>query len=153
MITKAKESHTVIVRSARDGDAAEIADLATQLGYPSTAVDISRRLKAIQSSDGASVIVAEYGDGGVCGWIMVASVASLTAPTRAQVAGLIVDQARRGLGIGAALLQAAVNWARIKGYPEIRVHSNTARERAHQFYEREEFMRVKTQVLFTKSSA
>ncbi|MEP6882576.1 MAG: GNAT family N-acetyltransferase [Dokdonella sp.] len=153
MISKANETHMVIVRSAREGDAAEIANLATQLGYPSTEADISRRLQSIQSSDGASVIVAEYGGGGVCGWIMVASVESLTAPTRAQVAGLIVDQARRGLGIGAALLQAAVNWARIKGYPEIRVHSNTTRERAHQFYEREEFTRLKTQVLFTKSSA
>ena len=148
----AKKSVKFRVRTARDADASAIANLATQLGYPSTEAEILLRLQKIGMRSEGCVIVAELADGGICGWIMVASVHSLTAPARAQVAGLVVDQALRGMGIGALLLQAAVSWARIHDFADVRVHSNTARERAHQFYEREGFKRMKTQVLFSKTT-
>ncbi|SFN20120.1 L-amino acid N-acyltransferase YncA [Dokdonella immobilis] len=142
----------VTIRTARETDAAQIAELATQLGYPATEPDMRDRLRRIHTRTEGSVIVAELGDGQVCGWIMVVSVTSLTSAARAEVAGLVVDRLMRGMGIGSLLLQAAVNWARIQGYAEIRVHSNTVRERAHQFYEREGFSRIKTQVLFGKKT-
>ena len=142
----------VTIRGARDEDAAPIAALATQLGYPATEDDMHGRLQRLRTRTEGSVIVAESGDGQVCGWIMVVSVTSLTSAARAEVAGLVVDQALRGMGIGSLLLQAALNWARINGYAEVRLHSNTIRERAHQFYEREGFSRIKTQVLFGKTT-
>ncbi|MEZ5521303.1 MAG: GNAT family N-acetyltransferase [Dokdonella sp.] len=146
------ERGEVTIRTAREADAAQIAELATQLGYAATEPDMRDRLRRIQTRTEGSVIVAELGDGRVCGWIMVVSVTSLTSAPRAEVAGLVVDRTMRGMGIGSLLLQAAVNWARIQGYAEIRVHSNTVRERAHQFYEREGFARIKTQVLFGKKT-
>ena len=146
------ERGEVTIRTAREADAAQIAELATQLGYAATEPDMRERLRRILTRTEGSVIVAELGDGRVCGWIMVVSVTSLTSAARAEVAGLVVDRTMRGMGIGSLLLQAAVNWARIQGYAEIRVHSNTVRERAHQFYEREGFGRIKTQVLFGKKT-
>ncbi len=142
----------VTIRTAREEDSASIALLATQLGYPASTEEIRKRLGRILQADAGSAIVAELGNGEVCGWILVVSMTSLTAPPRAEVAGLVVDQAMRGLGIGALLLQAAMRWATINGFAEVRVHSNTIRERAHQFYEREGFRRIKTQVLFGKIS-
>ena len=142
----------VSIRSAQAGDAASIAALATQLGYPATTEDMQDRLQRIHTRTEGAVIVAELDDGEVCGWIMVTSVTSLTSAARAEVAGLVVDQALRGLGIGSLLLQAAVHWARKEGYAEVRVHSNTVRTRAHQFYERESFTRIKTQVLFGRTT-
>jgi predicted N-acetyltransferase YhbS len=149
MTPAAKAPAEVSIRTARESDAASIAALATELGYPSTEAEILRRLQRIQMRNEGSAIVAELG-GGVCGWITVASVNSLTASARAEVAGLIIAQTLRGMGIGSLLLQAAMSWARINGYAEVRVHSNTSRQRAHQFYEREGFDRVKTQALFRK---
>lgn len=142
----------VSIRSAQAGDATSIAALATQLGYPATAADMQDRLQRIDQRTEGAVIVAELDDGQVCGWIMVTSVTSLTSAARAEVAGLVVDQALRGMGIGSLLLQAVVNWARKGGYAEVRVHSNTVRTRAHQFYEREGFTRIKTQVLFGRTT-
>jgi predicted N-acetyltransferase YhbS len=150
MMPAARKSAEVSLRTAREGDAASIATLATELGYPSTEAEILKRLQRIQTRNEGSAIVAELGSGGVCGWITVASVNSLTGPARAEVAGLIVAQSLRGMGVGSLLLQAALSWARINGYAEVRVHSNTSRQRAHQFYEREGFDRVKTQALFRK---
>jgi GNAT superfamily N-acetyltransferase len=152
MTENAGKRSEVTIRTAQKSDAASIATLATQLGYSTTEMEMRSRLQRIQTRTEGSAIVAELGDGNVCGWIMVVSVHSLTAAPRAEVAGLVVDQALRGMGIGALLLQAAVDWARIHHYAELRVHSNTTRERAHQFYEREGFSRIKTQVLFGKTT-
>ncbi|MBL0164390.1 MAG: GNAT family N-acetyltransferase [Xanthomonadales bacterium] len=140
----------VTIRTAREEDSASIALLATQLGYPASTEEIRKRLCRILQADADSAIVAELANGEVCGWILVVSTISLTSAPRAEVAGLVVDQAMRGLGIGARLLQAAMHWATINDFAEVRVHSNTIRERAHQFYEREGFKRIKTQVLFGK---
>ena len=98
------ERGEVTIRTAREADAAQIAELATQLGYAATEPDMRDRLRRIQTRTEGSVIVAELGDGRVCGWIMVVSVTSLTSAPRAEVAGLVVDRTMRGMGIGSLLL-------------------------------------------------
>ncbi len=148
----AKGSGEVTIRTARSNDAASIATLATELGYPSTEADIQTRLERIKTRTEGAAIVADLSGNGVCGWIVVISVISLTGPARLEIAGLVVDPKLRGLGIGAHLLQAAESWAHINGYADLRVRSNVIRERAHQFYEREGFARNKTQVLFCKTT-
>lgn len=152
MTGDAGKRREVTIRTAQDSDAASISALATQLGYPTTEMEMRSRLQRILARTEGSAIVAELGDGHVCGWIMVVSVHSLTAAPRAEVAGLVVDQQQRGMGIGSLLLQAAQDWARINHYAELRLHSNTIRERAHQFYEREGFRRIKSQFLFGKAT-
>ena len=69
----------------------------------------------------------------------------------AELAGLVVDDAVRGAGVGAALLNAAEAWARSEGFATMRVRSNVVRERAHRFYEREGYERIKAQAVFRKA--
>ncbi len=75
----------------------------------------------------------------------------LEEPPFAELAGLVVADSARGIGIGAALLAAAEAWARAAGFALMRVRSNVVRERAHRFYEREGYCRVKAQAVFHKS--
>lgn len=71
----------------------------------------------------------------------------------AELAGLVVDESVRGSGVGAALLAAAEDWARAQGFASMRVRSNVIRERAHRFYEREGYARIKAQAVFRKPLA
>jgi GNAT superfamily N-acetyltransferase len=71
------------------------------------------------------------------------------SPT-AEIAGLVVDEASRGDGMGEALVHRAEAWARERGVAVMRVRSNVIRERAHRFYDRLGYERVKRQVVFKK---
>ncbi|HEY4595273.1 MAG TPA: GNAT family N-acetyltransferase, partial [Thermoanaerobaculia bacterium] len=64
--------------------------------------------------------------------------------------GLVVDESRRGGGIGAALVEAAAEWAAGHGFRTLRVRSNAVRERTHAFYERLGFARTKSQIVFAR---
>ena len=45
------------------------------------------------------------------------------------------------------------DWARAQGFASMRVRSNVIRERAHRFYEREGYARIKAQAVFRKPLA
>jgi len=61
-----------------------------------------------------------------------------------------VAEAQRSGGVGAALVAAAEEWARVKLCARIRVRSNVVRERTHRFYERLGYRVVKSQKVFDK---
>ena len=109
----------VAIRGASLDDAAELADLNTQLGYPADAASIVHRLRPILASRNDAVLVA-------------------------------VDDAFRSRGIGRALLERAEAWARERGVSVLQVRSRVTRERAHAFYEREGYERIKTAYVFRK---
>jgi GNAT superfamily N-acetyltransferase len=132
-------------------DTEAVAELCTQLGYPATAEDIGRRAAVVDSRGHGAVLVAEE-DGRVVGWIHVVSTPVLETDLYAEIAGLVVDERCRSRGVGLALLDAAESWARDAGCTTIRVRSRIARERAHAFYERHGFRRIKTQHAFEKKS-
>lgn len=133
-----------MIREATASDAAALAALSTQLGYPTNPEEAAQRLAAL--GDGA-VLVAEEG-GAVLGWIHVCGIRFFQSPPFAEIGGLVVDEAARGRGVGRLLVQAAVRWAAEQGYAKLRVRSNVVREDAHRFYEREGFRRVKAQAVF-----
>lgn len=137
------------IREATPDDAAALASLSIQLGYPSTAEDMVERLAALRGRPGNEVLVAEDGSG-VVGWLHVTSMYFLESPSFAEVLGLIVDEAHRGRGIGKRLLDGAARWAADHGFDKLRVRSNVIREDAHRFYEREGFRRTKTQVILDR---
>ena len=145
---RATEDERILIRPAALADAADLAALSGQLGYPSTPAQIAARLAALAGAADA-VQVAEV-DGRVAGWIHVCSHRPLESEPSAEIAGLVVDESRRGRGIGRLLVEAALAWARRQGYAGIRVRSNVVRADAHRFYEGLGFQRVKTQVTFTR---
>ncbi|HEX5717615.1 MAG TPA: GNAT family N-acetyltransferase [Thermoanaerobaculia bacterium] len=137
----------MVIREATASDAAALAALSTQLGYPAQPGEAAERLSALGST--GAVLVAEE-DGSVLGWIHVCGIRFFQSPPFAEVGGLVVDEASRGRGAGKLLLEAAARWAAERGYRKLRVRSNVVREDAHRFYEREGFRRVKTQVVLDR---
>jgi len=142
------DTTTIRVRFLRAGDAERVAVLCTQLGYPTSAKDVKRRLESGRvphySSDQA-VFVAESGGGQLMGWVQVCVRTILVADRHAEVEGLVVDENWRGKGVGHALMKRAEAWARQEGCRVVSLRSNIVREDARPFYEGIGYKVVKTQ--------
>jgi GNAT superfamily N-acetyltransferase len=148
--TASKDKKEVKIRRAKATDAARLAVLAGQLGYPTTTAQMKVRLRSIRPESQNAVLVADLPGEGVIGWLHVSKVPLLDVDLRAEVNGFIVAEGQRSLGAGAKLLAAAENWARKCGCKSMSVRSNILRERAHKFYERNGFEHYKTQKSFRK---
>jgi GNAT superfamily N-acetyltransferase len=142
--------NSAVVRGARRKDAAAIAVLAGQLGYPSTPEQIERRLARVLGETAHAVFVAEMTGGQVAGWLHVFGYHVVETDPRAEVAGLVVDAAQRGTGVGRMLMQSAEDWAREKGYAVVKLRSNIVRHAAHAFYKQLGYKIPKTQHVFEK---
>ncbi|HKR76548.1 MAG TPA: GNAT family N-acetyltransferase [Rhodanobacter sp.] len=140
----------VQLRPARIEDAAEIARLAGELGYPVETTAMAARLRAILPLRQHHVTVAVGGCKGLVGWIAVERRLTLEAGERVEIVGLVVDASARGSGVGRALVADAESWALALGFDAIGVRSNVAREDSHPFYECLGFARVKTQHMYRK---
>jgi GNAT superfamily N-acetyltransferase len=138
------------IRRAKSSDAARIAMLSTELGYPATPSEMKSRLSRLKPASDNAVFVAENDQREVVGWLHVSVTRLLEVPLRGEVNGLIVSEAHRSKGAGAELLLAGVGWAQSKKCASMSVRSNVIRERAHQFYERHGFEHYKTQKAFRK---
>ena len=138
-----------MIRPARIEDAAAIAVLSGQLGYPATSEQMTSRLAAILRRDDMAAFVADV-DGSVAGWLHMFGCERLESEPSAEIGGLVVADGHRGVGIGAQLIAAGERWARDRGYQLVRVRSNVIREDAHRFYERAGYAREKRQAVFAK---
>ena len=138
------------IRPARIEDAAAVAALTTQLGYPVDADVQARRLAPILAFDRDAVLVATDADDRPIGYIHVQRRLFLEGDDQALIAGLVVDEAHRSGGIGAALLAAAEAWAATQGLRSMRVLSRLERADAHRFYERHGYEVVKTSLVFDR---
>jgi GNAT superfamily N-acetyltransferase len=141
----------VTIRRARSSDAPRLAELSGQLGYPTTAAEITKRFRKLKAASQNALFVAESPDAGVVGWAHVSVTHLVEVGTRAELNGLIVAEGQRSLGAGAHLLQAVEGWARKQGCPCMSVRSNVIRDRAHKFYERQGYEHYKTQKAFRKT--
>lgn len=144
------EKQRVVTRRARVSDALRLAELADQLGYPTSAAEMTKRLRKLKPASQNALFVAESPGAGVVGWTHVSVTHLVEVGTRAELNGLIVAEGHRSLGAGARLLEAAEDWARKHGCPSMSVRSNVIRERAHKFYERQGYEHYKTQKAFRK---
>ena len=102
--------------------------------------DERRYLKAVRRYPHAAVYVAERSDGVIVGRL---SLARDTHPASAHVAdlGLMVAQDARRQGVGRALLEAAVEWARASDVRKLELHVFPWNEPAIKLYERFGFER------------
>lgn len=124
------------IRDARREDAQTLATLVGQLGYPSSANDVARRLDRLGSSDADRVLVAEIA-GKVVGLASLHTSLSveLDEPV-AKLSAIVVDERHRRGGIGEALLRAMEAEARRCGCRSVFLTTAERRDDAHSFYRR-----------------
>jgi predicted N-acetyltransferase YhbS len=138
------------IRPMRATDVARVAELTTELGYPSTAQEIAQRFAEVGRRPEGVVLVATGPDDEPVGWIRVLRIASLEASDVAMIAGLVIGDGHRSAGIGADLLEAGEAWSREHGARTMSVRSRSTRPRAHRFYERHGYVQVKLSHVFEK---
>ena len=89
------------IRPTTPADVSRLADLTTQLGYPSSPEEVEARLRDLASRPEENAVLVAEEDGEAVGWIHVSALYSLEMDPCAQIQGLVIDQSRRGGGIGA----------------------------------------------------
>ena len=144
------QKHSSVIRRARIEDAAAIAELAGQLGYPSTKLQVEHRMERVLDDSTHALFVAELPGGKIGGWLQVFGYHVMESNPRAEVAGLVVDAALRGGGVGRLLMQQAEQWAHENKYAVVSLRSNIVRQDAHLFYQRIGYKISKTQHVFRK---
>lgn len=140
---------SLIIRSAVPADAAQIATLCGQLGYPTDAATTSHRLKVLMAPEEHVVLVAVLGET-VAGWGHGFVRTSLLDAPYLEIGGLVVGKGFRGQRIGHRLLAALEDTARRLGCTTVSVRSNVIRERAHHFYTTQGYSQVKQQAVFRR---
>lgn len=143
--------HTEI-RRAQATDAAEMARLAGELGYPMSSAEMTRRLAQLLPDAHHYIVVVASG-ARLWGWMHVERRFSLEGGDRAELMGLVVDAGARRRGFGRELVDVAENWTLAQGLSSITVRSNAARELSHPFYVSLGYSRSKTQHVYTKPVA
>jgi predicted N-acetyltransferase YhbS len=141
---------TVTVRRVRPEDAEAVAELNGQLGYPSTANEIRKRIVALAAGAASQAIFVACLEDAVVGWIDVALTTHLQSRPFALIGGLVVKEGLRGQRIGKRLCEEAETWSRAQGVAVVRVTSRSTREDAHRFYLRDGYTDVKTSRVFEK---
>jgi GNAT superfamily N-acetyltransferase len=141
----------ITIRPMLADDAAAVADLATDLGYPSAERDIRRRYDLIHERRDARLLVAEDTDRAILGWIHAQITQSLESDARIEIWGLVVAEKARGTGIGRRLVEAAEKWAETLGLTTVVVRSNQRRTGARAFYEHLGYTITKAQNAFRKT--
>ena len=125
---------SISVRRAAEADAAAIAALSTQLGYPSEVGQAAERLHALQEQRDIRAFVAEQG-GEVIGFVgLMVFPAFHRDGLHGYVTALVVDEKVRGSGAGRALMQAAEAWFAERGVKRVNLTTGLHREEAHEFY-------------------
>jgi RimJ/RimL family protein N-acetyltransferase len=139
----------VVIRPAEPGDAGALVQLGASVGAEPEGWLISggwrgasherRYLRAVRRSRDAAVFVAEAEDG-IVGRL---SIARDSHPASRHVAdlGLMVAASHRRRGVGTALLDAAVTWARENGVRKVELHVFPHNEGAIALYEKYGFRR------------
>src|SRR5436190_369527 len=145
------QSQLCVVRRMKREDAAAVADLTSQLGYPAAELDILQRFDFIQGRSDARLFVATHALGPVVGWIHVQVTHLLEDNPRAEIWGLVVAETARGTGVGGALVSTAEEWARGMSMTTMVVRSNAVRVKARGFYEHLGYAITKMQNSFRKT--
>lgn len=140
--------NAVEISEATAADLPMLAQLAGELGYPTSAAALAPRLSS--TARAGSVVFVARAAGLVVGWVQVGTIPGIVEERTMRILGLVVSAAIRGRGYGRALVATAEAWSREHGAERLALSSNIIRTEAHQFYERLGFARTKTQYQFSK---
>lgn len=130
----------VVVRPAVPADAPAIARLLAEGTRTPQAEDPTAPERYVEATErirrsNGDVLVADYGGevAGVCEVLLLEHLQHAGGKV-AEVESVHVNEAHRRLGVGAALLTAAVGWAAEKGCYRVQLTSHEDRGDAHRFY-------------------
>ena len=124
------------VRDARPSDAAPMANLCAQLGYPADTDAIVRRLSRLEADPMVRTLVATLGDDVIgLATVHLRNTINHERPL-GQLTMLVVDEKNRTHGVGRALVDAAETWAHQQGCKRFVVTTALHRADAQAFYER-----------------
>lgn len=125
----------VRLREVTGQDAGRLAVLLGHLGYPTDEPTVRERL-AYWGGDPASVLIGADDDGVLIGVAALQVMPMLEVTGRmGRLLALVVDEARRGRGVGRLLVAAAEERARVAGCVKMEITSNRHRVRTHAFYQ------------------
>jgi GNAT superfamily N-acetyltransferase len=124
------------VRHAQPDDAAQVATLLAELGYPDNQVaDVRQRLELWANEATSRALVAERHEQ-VLGIVAVTAIPYLEHEGRwGRIVALVVSSAWRGQGVGRQLAEAAENAASELGCVVMEVTSALSRTDSHRFYQ------------------
>jgi N-acetylglutamate synthase-like GNAT family acetyltransferase len=126
----------VRIRRATVADAASLATLLGELGYPTAEGQVPGRLRRLAADPRAVAFVAER-EGRIVGVATIHMFDGLHADdSLAQLTLLVVGAGERGAGIGRRLVEAVEGVARAGGCHRIFVTTAEYRAGAHAFYQR-----------------
>jgi len=128
------------VREAAPRDAEALSGLLGELGFPTAADAIRKRLKVLQKAGEPPLVADEEGPIGCLTWHVTPVLHRPTAVGR--VTMLVVTDRARGRGVGTALLDAAEERLRQAGCALVEVTSNIELGGAHEFYKRRGYRRT-----------
>lgn len=134
------------LRTAQLHDAASLAELSGELGYPSGKKSLESRLQQLLQKDDHCVFVALQKDS-IIGWVHGFYTLRVESDPFVEIGGLVVSEGYRGQGVGKALVQEVTRWAQQIPCYKVRVRSNVLRTESHGFYEGMGFVKVKEQVV------
>jgi GNAT superfamily N-acetyltransferase len=139
------------IRTPTADDAARLAALSTELGYPADPERIRTRLLRLLDRPDQCLRLAASPAGETIGWIHAHEQCVLEADPWCEIVGLVVDPQHRSQGAGRALVDQVERWARARGLRVLKVRSNVVRPESHPFYQRLGFDRIKTQHVYRKA--
>ncbi|GAB3314108.1 GNAT family N-acetyltransferase [Geodermatophilus aquaeductus] len=132
----------VLLREATADDVPAVVALLTDdpLGAGRESADLApyRAAFAAVDADPAHLLVVAEDGGTVVGTLQLSFLPGLSrgGALRAQVEGVRVAAARRGTGLGAAMLRWVAEESRRRGCALVQLTTDTRRPDAHRFYER-----------------
>lgn len=116
--------------------------LLAELSYDIPMEELAQRFDSVMTRDGHAVLLAKDDAGKALGLIHVYVRAALEKPVEAYIQSLVVSQDARRSGVGAALNQAAENWAKDRGLKSIALHTQIHRADAVSFYTKEGYAEI-----------
>ncbi|MFP5386854.1 MAG: GNAT family N-acetyltransferase [Bacteriovoracia bacterium] len=136
-----------VIRPMQRKDLDAVRIMADQLGYPCPSPEFEQRfLELIVLSHHQLYVLVDQEK--VQGWIHLELVTDLIEEKKVEVKAMVVDEDSRGQGYGSDLLSQAREWGKEKGVSTIYLSCNIIRDKAHAFYLREGFKKVKTSHFF-----
>ncbi len=150
VLADGREQDNVLIREIAVHDAADVARLTAELGYPVAVETMQQRIKTLINLKDHVLYAACVG-GRVLGWIDVRIVHHLQDEPCGEIGGLVVDSDSRSRGIGARLVAKCEEWVAARNIAKIRVRSRIEREDAHRFYLSLNYSLLKTSAVFAKA--